>query len=302
VAGQPDSGDPDNPDSSIDAINGIKDKINQTTKESGGTTTDPLEVTKTSGENTSQNKGETKTNTKTDTDTKTKTDTNTKTREEEDDDEEPKPPLPDDKEPPKKEGEITERPVSSVRQKMNIQRQWMPEYNFGGQNILKLTDVEKLEELKHYTLFDLVNPLLAGDENNLLALQNKIQENRRFTNTYPNPIPERPLQAPKNIESWRQPMRSVYPTPYPFTIDMPQANNYYDRFNNQDYKYLDKNLDNIARGGTYDPDLQRVLNNKRDSFTATCDRIMNHTVDAKSSLLEDIDSGSITQLDLLMLR
>jgi hypothetical protein len=185
---------------------------------------------------------------------------------------------------------------------MNVQRQWMPEYSMGGQNILKLTDVEKLEELKHYTLFDLVNPLLVGDENNLLALQNKIQENRRFTNTYPNPIPERPLQPPKNIESWRQPMRSVYPTPYPFTIDMPQANNYYDRFNNQDYHYLNKNLDSIARGGTFDPDLQQVLNNKRDSYTATCEHVMNHTANAKNSLLEDLDSGSITQLDLLMLR
>ena len=143
---------------------------------------------------------------------------------------------------------------------------------------------------------------MAGDENNLLALQNKIQENRRFTNTYPNPIPERPLQPPKNIESWRQPMRSVYPTPYPFTIDMPQANNYYDRFNNQDYHYLNKNLDSIARGGTFDPDLQQVLNNKRDSYTATSEQVMNHTVDAKNSLLEDLDSGSITQLDLLMLR
>ena len=154
VAGQPDSGDPSGPDSTTTAVNGIKDKINQTTKESGGTTTDPLEVTKTSGENTNQNKGETKTNTKTDTDTKTKTDTDTKTKEEEEDDEEPKPPPPDDKKPPEENKGITERPISSVKQKMNVQRQWLPEYNFGGQNILKLTDVEKLEELKHYTLFD----------------------------------------------------------------------------------------------------------------------------------------------------
>jgi hypothetical protein len=299
ITGQPDS-DPNPSDPNVTtSINGIKDKINQTTKDGGGTTTDPLEVTKTLGDNT---KTETKTDTKTDTDTKTKTDTDTKTKEEEDDDEEPKPPVPDDKEPPKKEGEITERPISSVKQKMNVQRQWMPEYSMGGQNILKLTDVEKLEELKHYTLFDLVNPLLVGDENNLLALQNKIQENRRFTNTYANPTPERPLQPPKNIESWRQPMRSVYPTPYPFTIDMPQANNYYDRFNNQDYHYLNKNLDSIARGGTFDPDLQQVLNNKRDSYTATCEHVMNHTANAKNSLLEDLDSGSITQLDLLMLR
>ena len=185
---------------------------------------------------------------------------------------------------------------------MNQQTQWMPEYKFGGQNMLRLTDVEKLEELKSYTLFDLVNPLLIGDENNLLALQNKIQENRRFTNTYPNPKPERELRPPQNIEHWRQPMRSIYPVQYPLSLDMPQAQNYYDHWCNQDYQYQDKKLDAIARGGTFDPDLNKVLNNKRDRFTSTDKRIMQHTSTSKFSLLEDIDSQSITQLDLMILR
>jgi hypothetical protein len=300
--GAPDSdpSDPSGPDVS-GPISAIKDKTSQAAG-TEGTTTDPMEVTKTSGKNENTPDGKTRIKVETDPNTKTRT----KTKEEDDEEEDPKPP--DDRDPrgpDKKEGDaaITEQPISNLKQRMNVQQQWMPEYTFGGQNILKLTDVEKLEELKQYTLFDLVNPLLIGDENNLLALQNKIQENRRFTNTYANPRPERPLPPPPaNIEAWRQPMRSVYPVPFPFTLDTPHAQNYYDHWANQDYKYLNKNLDSIARGGTFDPDLQKVLNNKRDSYTSTDPKIMNHTTTVKPSLLEDFDSSSITALDLLLIR
>ena len=216
------------------------------------------------------------------------------------DDEEPKkpkPPLPvfpdgDD---------VTERPINAdIRRKMSKQ-QWYPKYQFGGQDLLRLTEVEKLEELKNYTLFDLVNPLLAGDEDNLLALQNKIQENRRFTNTYANPRPERPLPPVPDVEAWRQPFKSVYPVPYPMSLDQPQSQNYYDYFNNQDYQYLNKTKDRMAQGGLMDPDMQRVLNAKRDSFTATDSHVMKHQ-GSKLSLLEDIDSGSVSQIDIMMLR
>ena len=97
-------------------------------------------------------------------------------------------------------------------------------------------------------------------------------------------------------------MRSVYPTPYPMSLDMAQSQNYYDQWDNQDYQFLNKKLDTIAMGGTQNPDLQRILNAKRDSYTATDSRIMRHTSTAKPSLLEGLDSGSIGALDLMLLR
>jgi hypothetical protein len=213
----------------------------------------------------------------------------------------PRPPRPDGDGDDKK-SKVKERPIFSEAQKRRMTNQkWYPKYQFGGQDLLRLTEVEKLEELKNYTLFDLVTPLLAGDEDNLLALQNKIQENRRFTNTYPNPKPEPRLPPPPDVTAWGQPMKSVYPVPYPMSLDQPQAQNYYDHFDNQDYRYLNKRVDRMAQGGTMDPDMQKVLNNKRDSFTATDNKVMKHDK-SKLSLLEDIDSGSVTQLDLMLLR
>jgi hypothetical protein len=97
-------------------------------------------------------------------------------------------------------------------------------------------------------------------------------------------------------------MKSTYPTPYPMSLDQPQAQNYYDNFENQDYQYLNKKLDSIAMGGTFDCDLQKVLNVKRDTFTAVDKKIMPHTSTAKPSLLECLDSSSITNLDIMLLR
>jgi hypothetical protein len=57
----------------------------------------------------------------------------------------------------------------------------------------------------------------------------------------------------------------------------------------------------MAQGGLMDPDMQRVLNAKRDSFTATDSHVMKHQ-GSRLSLLEDIDSGSVSQLDIMMLR
>jgi len=295
---QPSPDDPSGDGTGTDVSNELKDKIinaGDKVSESG-----IGEVTKTLGQDDITKTGRTKT----ETDTSGKTRTKTEVDDDEDDDEdEPKPDPPKIEPKEKENGQITERPVDNLQRKaMSQETHWYPEYNFGGQNLLKLTDVEKLEELKSYTLFDLVTPLLIGDEDNLLALQNKIQENRRFTNTYANPKPERPLVPPKNIESWRQPMKSVYPTPYPMSLDQPQQQLYYDDWNNQNYQYQDKKLDSMAMGGNFDPDLQKILNSKRNSYTACDRRVIQHGPNAKESLLENIDSSSITALDLMLLR
>jgi hypothetical protein len=221
-------------------------------------------------------------------------------RQPDDDDDKPKKPKPLPGPPEVQEKEI-EAMEKNRPQKRQVPQQWYPQYEFGGQNMLKLTDVEKLEELKNYSLFDLVNPLLEGDRNNLLAIQNRLKEKMRFSNTYPNPRPERPLPPiPANFNSGYE-MRNVMPTPYPFTLDQPQANNYYDNFCYEYASELNKNIDGLKRDHTFEPEISKILNSKRTGYTATNPQIMAHQ-GAKSSLLEGLDSSSISAVDLMMLR
>ena len=58
----------------------------------------------------------------------------------------------------------------------------------------------------------------------------------------------------------------------------------------------------MAMGGNFDPDLQKILNSKRNGYTACDKRVISHGLNAKMSLLENIDSNSITALDLMLLR
>jgi hypothetical protein len=221
-----------------------------------------------------------------------------------DDDDKRKPPRipeqPDHKDKKKKEEEkITEKEIQAKIRNQKKPRLWMPEYSFGGQNLLKLTDVEKLEELRNFTLFDLVNPLLSGDQDNLLAIQNKIQEQRRFYNTYPAPKPEPPLpQIPRSVNQWSRNMYDTMPTKYPFRLDQAHSQNYYDHYANDKEMYLNKKLDDIS--SVYNPDLQQILNSKRPEYSATDPRIMPGS--AKFSLLEGLDSSKIDNIDLMMLK
>ena len=201
--------------------------------------------------------------------------------------------------------EVQEKDIEAMKKTKPTRRQtpqqWYPQYNFGNQNLLKLTDVEKLEELKNYTLFDLVNPLLEGDRNNLLQIQNRLKDKMRFSNTYANPRPERPLPPPPaNFNSGYE-LRNVMPTPYPFTLDQPHANNYFDNFCYEYASELNKNIDGLKRDGTFEPEISKIMNSKRTGYTATDPQIMAHQ-GAKSSLLEGLDSSSIDTIDLMMLR
>lgn len=230
-----------------------------------------------------------------------------------DDDDKPKPPPPtDDKWPkipkipipgmPKKpitEKKIEESKVSRARRPQH----WYPQYNFGGQDILKLTDTEKIEELKNYTLFDLVTPILSGDTNNLLAVQNEIQETRRFYNTYPNPEPEKklpPVNEKYVYDNWSQPMKDYYPAPYPFRLDMPQANNYYDHFANDQPKNLNKTIDALERGALFDPDLEQIANSKRDKFSSMNIETMKGPT--TFSIVDGVDVSKLDIVDFMLLR
>lgn len=147
----------------------------------------------------------------------------------------------------------------------NKETLWAPRRMLGGQDILRLTDTEKLEELKNYTLFDLVTPLLEGDSDNLLAIQNDIQKKIRYYNNYPLPKVEKPLPPLPNLEKWRRPMMNQNPVPYPFHLDNTgnqQTNKYYNMFSDQDQTQLNSNID-IVKRGINNPDVMQILNTKK---------------------------------------
>jgi len=96
-------------------------------------------------------------------------------------------------------------------------------------------------------------------------------------------------------------MRNVMPTPYPYTLDMPQANNYFDNFCYEYATELNKNLDSLKRDHCFEPEISKIMNSKRTGYTATDPQIMANG-GAKSSLLEGLDSTSIDAIDLMMLR
>ena len=156
--------------------------------------------------------------------------------------------------------------------------------------------------MKNYNLFDLVNPLLSGDSDNLLALQNKICEKRRFYNTYqspslPDPLP--PINS-NQVREWGYNFKSTYPVPYPMSLDTPNAVNYYDRWNNEQPKSLNKQLDVLQRGGTFDPDLTKIANSRRSDYSSMDKTTMKG--EANFSLIDDINSNDIDNVDLMLLR
>lgn len=229
--------------------------------------------------------------------------TDKKPKEPEDDDDRKKP----DPEPPKVKPEekpkIVERPISvQVKQPKLAPQQWYPRYQLGGQNLLKLTDAEKIEELRNYSLFDLVTPYLSGDQDNLLALQNQVQQTMRFSNTYESPrYPKPPTYVPPEADNWGHPMMDTRPTSYPMSLDSAHAQSYYDHWANDQPSHLNGRLDSMSRGGTFNPDLQKVLASRDRTGYGANDKIRKGDSN-KFSLLEGIDSSSITYDDLMMLR
>ena len=217
----------------------------------------------------------------------------------------PKPPrFPDQKEPKK---EPTEIPISGSAGKPpagngitnQAHPQWYSEFKFGGQDILKLTDIQKLEELRNWTLFDLVNPILRGDPDNLLAIQNDIYERRRFNNTYPNPRPPPDYNNapyPAYIKTYADPLKSALPVPYPFRESTVREQYYYDRFNDQDpstSNYL-KDLEN--RG--LDVEFTQIANAKRREYSAEDAKIRKGN--AKMSIIEGYDVSKLSDVDYML--
>lgn len=143
---------------------------------------------------------------------------------------------------------------------------WAPRFKLGGQDILRLNDVEKLEELKNFTLFDLVTPLLDGDPNNLLAIQNDIKQKLRFYNNYPLPKTEKELpKIPSYVEQWARPMMNTNPVPYPFKLDQTGnqlARNYYNTWCDQEKSELNNDVDVIKRSNL-NPDVMNILNSNK---------------------------------------
>lgn len=171
-------------------------------------------------------------------------------------------------------------PVKPIKKEAKVPL-WAPMYYLGGQNILRLTDTEKLEEMKNYTLYDLVNPLLKGDPENLLNIQNDIQQKLRFYNTYAPPKVEKELPPiPSYVNQYQTPWMNTYPIPYPFHLDFtgPQnANKYYNEWSNQDRTTSIHDKDAIQRSNL-NPDMAQILNskevNKSDNIKVSDDDLL----------------------------
>ena len=97
-------------------------------------------------------------------------------------------------------------------------------------------------------------------------------------------------------------MRDTMPVSYPFSLDQPEANNYYDNFCTEYQTELSKKIDTIKRDGTFEPEISKLANGMRRNFTATNEETMRHAPGVKMSLLEGIDSTNIDPLDLMLLR
>jgi len=215
----------------------------------------------------------------------------------------PKPPrFPDQKEPK----QPTETPISGngrppagdgITNKAHPQ--WYSEFKFGGQDLLKLTDIQKLEELRNWTLFDLVNPILRGDPNNLLAIQNDIYEQRRFNNTYSNPRPPPDYNKapyPSYIKSYVDPLKSALPVPYPFRESTVREQYYYDRFSDQDGK-TSNYLQDLANRGL-DPEFTQIANAKRREYSAEDAKLRRGK--AKMSIIEGFDVAKLSDVDYML--
>lgn len=177
--------------------------------------------------------------------------------------------------------------------------QWYPTYKMGGQDILRLTDTEKLEEIRNWSLFDMVSTAIQQDPDNLLAIQNAISQNARFTNTYRSPNPPPVLPPPPDTQSWSRPMISSYPTPYPMRLDTAHSNKlYYDNWADPVDLHLNQKI-NMLSGAT-EPDLAQIANSNAKGWTAIDKQIARGN--AKFSLCEDVDTSSIQFEDLQLFR
>ena len=211
---------------------------------------------------------------------------------------EPKPRQPDPKSNKPKDGP-REIPIKTKEQQITDQKnpQWYSGYKFGGQDILKLTDLEKLEEIRNWTLFDLVNPHLEGDPENLLNIQNKISENRRFNNTYDNPKPPQDFQGKipaKYINNYH--FRDQLPIDYPFRESSVREQQYYDNFSDQESRTNDYLKDLAQRG--LDPDFTQIANSKRRPFSADDPKYRKGK--ARPSLVEAVNINKLSDVDFLI--
>jgi hypothetical protein len=196
---------------------------------------------------------------------------------------------------------ISEKPVLGETENKRVRtshRQWYPDYQLGGQDILRLTDAEKLEEIRDYGLFDFVVPI-NQEEDNHLHLQNMIQEKRRFTNTYANPKfrPPPAPPAPNQLSPWqRQWLEGGYIPPFPMRDDTPNAVRYYEHFNNDQRKYLNTDRDGLMQGSCFDPDKAALVNAyKRGDPQLT-------GVPTQFSILDDVDTTKLTLQDCLLVQ
>jgi hypothetical protein len=154
------------------------------------------------------------------------------------------------------------KPIPTTLNQSDNPQLWAPRVMLGGQNVLKLSDVEKISEMKNYTMFDLVTEINT-DIDNLLHVQNEIKNKIRFYNTYDIPnIKEKSSEINDNIILNQRPMMNSLPVKYPFRLDNTgnqQSNKYYSTWADQEKTELVNDYDVIKRSNL-DPDVIQLVN------------------------------------------
>ena len=190
--------------------------------------------------------------------------------EEEEDDKKPRPPFPPDE--PKRrdrpEGEPdSEEDEDEPKEDKKKDEDDMHDHNHGylrpyfqvgGQNILKLTEKEKLQEITDWDLYDYPLPVNENPDNPLWQ-QRQRMENFRFRRTFPNPV-YRPIRVAPNTaqraESMKRPMIGQHdrmPMYDPFRRDYTRQPSYRDRTTESEFE------DYRRRAGIIYPDVAQLL-------------------------------------------
>lgn len=144
------------------------------------------------------------------------TDGKKKTKEkkkDDDEDDDPKPPPDEDED--EDEDEEDKQPESSIKatkvKKAKKSGYIRPYFLVGGQNILRLTEAERLQEIKDWNLFNFVPGHSYQSADNPLTQLERAQYNFHMSNVYPNPV-ERvlPPMRRSDVARYQPEMRPVY--------------------------------------------------------------------------------------------
>jgi hypothetical protein len=191
--------------------------------------------------------------------TRTKVRKKPKIKDDDSESEESEPEIPSESEPDEEPENKTENP-SIKRDKEGVRGHLKPYFLVGGQDILKITKQEALQEITDRHLFDFVPAYVNQKDNSVVTQFERDQYNFRYRNTKPNPRPRPRYKRASNNQLVKiQPMmRDVHRTQ---ALHNPRDTYQYDpigRMSNQSRSTIISTQDFHKRPNIYPDVLQQV--------------------------------------------